>query len=145
VHPKWETPHISILVQAGISGAILLLSQISETTVSAYQFLVDATNILYFIPFLYMYAAVIKLYYRPDREHSTAALIPGGKAGVWLVGGLGFVIVLASIILSMIPPGETANKWAFEVKLIGGTGFSLLLGVMLFVRGARSKTRGIAG
>jgi hypothetical protein len=29
----------------------------------------------------------------------------------------------------------------FEVKLIGGTGFSLLLGVMLFVRGARTKER----
>jgi amino acid transporter len=139
VHPKWQTPYVSILVQAVISGAILLLSQISETTVSAYQILVDATNILYFIPFLYMYAAVIKLAYRPDRETSTAALIPGGKAGVWFAGGLGFIIVLASIILSVIPPGETANKLLFEVKLIGGTGFSLLLGVMLFVRGARTK------
>jgi len=54
---------------------------------------------------------------------------------------LGFIIVLASIILSVIPPGETANKLLFEVKLIGGTGFSLLLGVMLFVRGARTKEK----
>jgi len=139
VHPKWETPYVSILVQAGISGAILLLSQISETTVSAYQILVDATNILYFIPFLYMYAAVIKLAYRPDRATSTAALIPGGKTGVWIAGGMGFIVVLASIILSVVPPGETANKLLFEVKLIGGTGFGLLLGVMLFLRGARTK------
>ncbi|HXN71400.1 MAG TPA: APC family permease [Candidatus Acidoferrales bacterium] len=144
VHPRWETPYVSILVQAGISGAILLLSQISETTVSAYQILVDATNILYFIPFLYMYAAVIKLAYRPDRATSTAALIPGGKAGVWFAGGLGFIIVLASIILSVIPPGETTNKLLFEIKLIGGTGFSLLLGVALFVRGARTKAREVA-
>jgi glutamate:GABA antiporter len=141
VHPKWETPYVSILVQAAISGAILLLSQISETTVSAYQILVDATNILYFIPFLYMYAAVIKLAYRPDRATSTAALIPGGKTGVWIAGGMGFIIVLASIILSVVPPGETANKLLFEVKLIGGTGFGLLLGVMLFLRGARTKAQ----
>jgi len=141
VHPKWETPYVSILVQAAISGAILLLSQISETTVSAYQILVDATNILYFIPFLYMYAAVIKLAYRPDRATSTAALIPGGKTGVWMAGGMGFIVVLASIILSVVPPGETANKLLFEVKLIGGTGFGLLLGVMLFLRGARTKGR----
>jgi hypothetical protein len=60
---------------------------------------------------------------------------------VWFAGGLGFIIVLASIILSVIPPGETANKLLFEVKLIGGTGFSLLLGVMLFVRGARTKEK----
>jgi len=144
VHPKWETPYISILVQAAVSGAILLLSQISETTVSAYQILVDATNILYFIPFLYMYAAVIRLAYRPDRETSTAALIPGGKAGVWLAGGIGFLIVLMSIVLSVIPPGESTHKWIFEVKLIGGTGFALLLGVALFVRGARTKAREVA-
>jgi len=145
VHPKWETPYVSILVQAGISGAILLLSQISETTVGAYQILVDATNILYFIPFLYMYAAVIKLAYRPDRKDSTAALIPGGKIGVWIAGGIGFLIVLGSIILSVIPPGESTHKWIFEVKLIGGTGLALLFGVMLFVRGARTKAREIAG
>ncbi|MGB8540550.1 MAG: APC family permease [Candidatus Acidiferrales bacterium] len=144
VHPKWETPYVSILVQAAVSGAILLLSQISETTVSAYQILVDATNILYFIPFLYMYAAVIRLAYRPDRETSTAALIPGGKAGVWLAGGIGFLIVLMSIVLSVIPPGESTHKWIFEVKLIGGTGFALLVGVVLFVRGARTKTREVA-
>jgi glutamate:GABA antiporter len=143
VHPKWETPYVSILVQAAISGAILLLSQISETTVSAYQILVDATNILYFIPFLYMYAAVIKLAYRPDRATSTAALIPGGKTGVWIAGSMGFIVVLASIILSVVPPGETANKLLFEVKLIGGTGFGLLLGVMLFLRGARTKAHEI--
>src|SRR6202045_4246717 len=75
VHPRWKTPHISILVQAIISGAILLLSQISETTVSAYQILVDATVILYFVPFLYMYAAVIKLAYRPDREKTPGAVL----------------------------------------------------------------------
>src|SRR4029077_5470398 len=39
VHPRWQTPYISILVQAIISGAILLVSQISDTTFGAYQFL----------------------------------------------------------------------------------------------------------
>ena len=38
IHPKWKTPYISILVQAVVSGAILLLSQINETTRGAYQF-----------------------------------------------------------------------------------------------------------
>jgi len=42
--------------RAVVSGAILLLSQISETTRGAYQGLVDVAIILYFIPFLYMYA-----------------------------------------------------------------------------------------
>jgi glutamate:GABA antiporter len=140
VHPRWQTPYVSILVQAGISGTILLLSQISETTVNAYQFLVDATNILYFIPFLYMYAAVIKLAYRPDRETSSGAvLIPGGKVGVWIAGGLGFLVVLASIVLSLIPPGEEARKLLFETKLVGGTAVAVFIGLGLYWRGARAK------
>jgi amino acid transporter len=142
VHPRWKTPHISILVQAIISGAILLLSQISETTVSAYQILVDATVILYFVPFLYMYAAVIKLAYRPDREKTPGAvLIPGGKLGVWIAGGLGFLVVLLGIVLSFIPPGETANKVLFEVKLASGTVLAVLFGIVLYARGARTRSR----
>ena len=30
IHPKWKTPYISILVQAVISGTILVVSQINE-------------------------------------------------------------------------------------------------------------------
>jgi amino acid transporter len=142
VHPRWRTPYVSILVQAIISGAILLLSQINETTVSAYQILVAATVILYFIPFLYMYAAAIKLAYRPDRESTPGAiLIPGGKIGVWITSGLGFAVVLLGIVLSFVPPGETENKFLFALKLIVGTGFAVLLGLVLYARGAREKSR----
>ena len=31
IHPRWKTPYVSILVQAGVSTAILLISQINET------------------------------------------------------------------------------------------------------------------
>ena len=64
IHPKWKTPYISILIQAGISAAILVLSQINASVIGAYQFLVSMSVILYFIPFLYMYGAAIRLAYR---------------------------------------------------------------------------------
>lgn len=142
IHPRWKTPHISILVQAVISGIILLLSQINETVAGAYQILVAATVILYFIPFLYMYAAAIRLAYRPGRENTPGAiLIPGGKIGVWVTSGLGFLVVLLGIVLSFIPPGETESKFLFAVKLVLGTGFAVALGVVLYARGARALSR----
>ena len=142
IHPRWKTPWISILVQAAISGMILLVIQVNETANSAYQILVDAGTILYFIPFLYMYAAVIKLAYRPDRAASeNVVLIPGGKFGVWLAGSLGFLVVLGGIALSLIPPGESSNKWFFEAKLVGGTLGGVLIGLVLYFRGAREKSR----
>jgi amino acid transporter len=140
IHPRWKTPYISILVQAIVSGAILLASQINETTRGAYQLLIDAAIILYFIPFLYMFAAVIKLAGRRDRkENPHAVLVPGGLTGVWISGGLGFVVVLIGIAVSLVPSGDAATKLGFELKLVAGTGASVLLGLILYWRGARQK------
>jgi len=140
IHPRWKTPHISILVQASISGAILLVSQVNETTRGAYQFLIDAAIILYFIPFLYMFAAVIKLSRRKDRnENPHAVLVPGGIAGVWICGGLGFIVVLVGIFVSLVPPGDSSDKLGFEMKLVAGTVVSVLIGLVLYWRGARAK------
>jgi len=143
IHPRWKTPYVSILVQAIVSGAILLVSQINETTRGAYQILIDAAIILYFIPFLYMFAAVIKLAGRKDRrESSHAVLVPGGTLGVWIAGGLGFAVVLLGIVVSLVPPGDSANKFAFELKLLIGTVASILLGLVLYWRGSRAKSAG---
>ncbi len=143
IHPKWKTPHISMLVQAAVSGLILFLSQIKTTTVqAAYQLLILAAIILYFIPFLYMFAAVVKLAGRPDRRNNQhAVLIPGGTIGVWLAAGCGFAVVLGSIVLSLIPPGDEPNKLVFELKLVVGTLASILLGLWLYWRGAREKAK----
>jgi glutamate:GABA antiporter len=142
IHPRWKTPYVAIIVQATVSGLVLLVSQFNESTRGAYQFLVDAAIILYFIPFLYMYAAAIKLAGRKDRlENPQAVLIPGGKVGVWIASGLGFLVVLAGIVLSLIPPGDSSDKLGFEFKLIGGTVASVTLGLVLYFRGVRDKAR----
>ncbi|HEX4308444.1 MAG TPA: APC family permease [Acidobacteriaceae bacterium] len=140
IHPRWKTPWVSILVQGTVSGAILLVSQINDTTRGAYQVLIDAAIILYFIPFLYMFAAVIKLARRPDRAANThAILVPGGSFGIWIAGGLGFIVVLLGILVSLIPPGDSSSKLGFELKLLIGTLASILLGLVLYWRGSRAK------
>jgi amino acid transporter len=140
IHPRWKTPYISILVQALISAAILLGSQINETIQGAYQMLIDAAVILYFIPFLYMFAAAIKLANRKDRgENPHAVLVPGGLPGVWICACLGFAVVLIGILVSLVPPGDSLNKLGFELKLIAVTVAAVLLGLALYWRGARAK------
>jgi hypothetical protein len=70
-------------------------------------------------------------------------LVPGGMAGVWLAGSLGFIVVLIGILVSLVPPGDSANKLGFELKLLAGTAASILLGLFLYWRGARAKQSGV--
>ena len=145
IHPRWKTPYVAIIVQAVVSAAVLLISQINESTRGAYLVLIDAAIILYFIPFLYMYAAAIKLAYRRDRAlNPQAVLIPGGKVGVWLAGSAAFLVTLLSIVVSVLPPGDAANRRLFQIKLLAWTAGSLVLGLALYFRGARTKARRLA-
>jgi amino acid transporter len=141
IHPKWKTPWIAMLVQAGISIAILLATQWKSTANNAYYFLVDATNILYFIPFVYIYAAVIRLAYVGNREgNKDAVLIPGGKVGVWVAGSVAMFVTVMAIVFSFVPsPGET--KWIFEIKLVLGTIGFIGIGLILYYRGWSAKRR----
>jgi amino acid transporter len=140
IHPKWRTPYVSIIVQAVLSALVLLLSQINETTRGAYQVVIDITIILYFIPFLYMFAAAIKLANRPDRNaNPQAVLVPGGKAGVWIACGLASAVTLLSIIVSIFPPGDSSNKLLFLIKVVGTTLGTIALGLILYSRGARRR------
>ena len=140
IHPKWKTPYISILVQAALSVLVLLLSQIrSKGVVMAYQLVVNAAIILYFIPFLYMFAAVIRLSSRADRTANPhAVLVPGGKLGVWICGVLGFAVVLLGIILSYFPP-EGSDPLTYRVQIVLGTLGSVLIGLVLYWRGIRGN------
>jgi glutamate:GABA antiporter len=140
IHPRWKTPYISILIQAVISSLVLLLAQIKSNPKEAYQFLVDMSVILYFIPFLYMFACFIKLAYRADRgDNQRAVLVPGGKPGVWIAGSLGFVVTLGSMLLAVIPPGDAESKVVFVMKIIGATIVSIAIGLILYWRGAKRK------
>jgi amino acid transporter len=140
LHPKWRTPYIAIILQATLSAALLIISNLGQNIAAAYEILINATVIVYFIPFLYMYAAVIKLAYRADRGvHRDAALIPGGTTGVWIAGSLGFVVTLLSIVLAFIPSMDVKNKPLYVIEIVVGTLVAAGLGVMLYMRGVSTK------
>lgn len=113
LHPRFATPHISILTQAGAATLLLLATQAGETVVAAYQILVDMTVITTFLPFLYIFGA-------------------GWKYGQRLASGLGLSISMAAIVLSAIPPPEVHSWKIFEAKVMGGCVVLWALGWVIF-------------
>lgn len=140
LHPKWRTPYVAIIVQAVLSAGILVLANVHESISGAYEKLINVTIVVYFIPFLYMYAAAIRLAYRKDRrENQQAAILPGGITGMWIAGGLGFLVTALSIVLALIPSKDVSNKLLFEIEVLGGTVLAVALGLALYAKGKLDK------
>ena len=60
-----STPYVALLVQAAIAGLFVFLGQAGTSVRGAYDALVSMGIIAYFIPFLFMFAAMIKLQREP--------------------------------------------------------------------------------
>jgi len=68
-----------------------------------------------------MYAAAIRLRYtQPDLPRPFK--IPGGKAGMWIVAGVGSVAVACSLLVSFFPPTQLAvgNSTVYVALVAGG-------------------------
>ncbi len=57
IHPRFGTPYVSLLILGVISSAIVILSLSGSSVAEAYLILSNAALILYFIPFLYLFAS----------------------------------------------------------------------------------------
>jgi amino acid transporter len=120
VHPKWRTPYLSLLVQGGVAAVFVVVSLVGTTVKTAYLVLVQATVVLFFIPYLFMFAAYLKL--RRERTTSTT-----------LVGWSGLVSVAFGILLAFVPP-EGENPLFYELKVGGGVAGFMVIGWRLAAR-----------
>jgi amino acid transporter len=116
LHPRYRTPYVALIVQSIAASAIFLASVFvtvagrSTSIQEAYDILVNLTILIYFVPYLYLFAAQVRLL--PDSP----------KAIAWM----GFSATAVSLALTFVPP-PGANALTFELNLIGQA--LLMLGV----------------
>jgi amino acid transporter len=66
IHPRWGTPYIALLVQGMLTLIFISLAKIAgQTAEQAYEVLVSLAKIATFIPYLYLFASLIKLQNEP--------------------------------------------------------------------------------
>lgn len=127
IHPRWQTPHVGLLVQGAIATVFVIASLVGSTVKNAYLVLTQTTIILFFIPYIYLFAAYLRL--RRERTASGA-----------VIGWVGLAAVAFSIVLGFVPPSDEAHPWRYEAKVVGGVIGFMLLGVVLARRGVRHHT-----
>ena len=141
LHPKWRTPYVSLLVQAAIAGVFVFLGQAKTSVRGAYEALVSMGIIAYFIPFMFMFAAMIALQREPAGPD--VIRVPGGKPVAMLLAALGFVVTGVSIVLSCIPSDDEPNKTFFVVKVVGLSLLLVAIGAVVYALGSRRAQQGV--
>lgn len=117
-----------LLVQFGLV-ALLSSCYLFMQNVNVAFFLLSALTIgLYLIMYLMMYAAAIRLRYtQPDLPRSYR--VPGGRVGMWIVAGGGFLAVLFSLVVTFYPPSQlpVGSPTAYTLLVAAGTLFFVSL------------------
>jgi len=135
LHPKWRTPYVALLVQAAIAALFIAVSQPGTTVHGAYEVLVSMGIIAYFIPFLFLFAAMIRL----QREPAGADVIrvPGGPRVAIALAALGFATTAISIVLACIPGADEPDKALAVEKIVGSSLLLIAVGVVVYWSGRR--------
>jgi glutamate:GABA antiporter len=135
LHPRWHTPYVALLVQAGIAFVFIFLGQAGTSVRGAYDALVSMGIISYFIPFLYMFASIVKL----QREPAGPGVlrVPGGAPVAKLFGVMGFLVSVAAIVLACVPAEDDPNKTLAVVKIVGGSAVLVVIGAIIYLTGQK--------
>jgi len=140
LHPRWKTPWVALLTQLFLGIVFIFLGQAGTSVKGAYAVLVSLGVITYFIPYLYLFAAMIKLQREPAGPE--VIRVPGGTTVAKLLATVGFLTTGLTIVLSLIPQPDEPNKPLALFKIVGGTGAIVLIGAWIYWAGKRRAARG---
>lgn len=137
VHPRWNSPYVALLTQAAISAVFVVIGQAGTSVRGAYDVLVAMSVITYFIPFLFIFAALIRV-----QRHAAAAhvmRVPGGPRVAIALGAIGFTTTSISIVLACVPSAAEPNPALAVVKTVGLSLALTAAGAIVYALGRRRQ------
>jgi putative glutamate/gamma-aminobutyrate antiporter len=139
-HNKKNMP-VGILVSQGVIVTILCsVFLIMPSVNSSYWVLSNMTAQLALLFYILMFAAAIRLRYKHANVQRSFK-IPGGKFGIWIVGGIGILTCLTIIVFGFFPPAQIVEGkgMIYEVVLIVGMIIFCLPPYLLHMRNKSRK------
>lgn len=139
IHPRYRTPWVSIAVYGMASVLVAILGQMGTTVRGAYDVLVSMATISYFIPYLLLFASMIRLQREPAGPN--VRRVPGKTPVAIALGVVGFVATATTIVLSLFPGADQPDKLLAVIKVVGATLVQLGLGMGIFLAERRRARR----
>lgn len=139
IHPRYRTPWVSIAVYGMASVLVAILGQMGTTVRGAYDVLVSMATISYFIPYLLLFASMIRLQREPAGPN--VRRVPGKTPVAIALGVVGFVATATTIVLALFPGADQPDKLLAVVKVVGATLAQLGVGMGIFLAERRRARR----
>src|ERR1700737_1430775 len=141
IHPKYATPYAALIVHAVVSLILVIVNFVATGGVQeSFQSLLSLAVVLQLIPFLYMFAGLLKIAFAHDfvRGHY-------GRGTLIFAGISGLVTTMLGIALAFFPAQQIKSLARYEIWMFGGTIFFIgLAAFFFFVYGSRKAARKLA-
>lgn len=121
VHPRWRTPHVSIIMLGLAGSGLLILFQAGDSLRAAYDTLVSMMVIAGFLPYFYIFGS-------------------GWIAGKRVSAVSGWLVTIFAVVSSLVPSGEVTHVWLFEAKIGIATGVMILAAWLLYRRNLKTAS-----
>jgi len=142
VHPQYGTPYAALIVHAVVSAVLVLISLLGSGVQETFQRLLSLAVVLQLVPFLYMFAALLKLAFNPAAEgkghYSKGMLIFAGASGL--------LMTILGTVFAFSPAQQITSLASYEAWMLGGTAFFIgLAAFFYFVYGRRKVNQPAVG
>jgi amino acid transporter len=134
-HPRFATPYAALIVQGVVSIILVVVNAVGSGVQETFQRLLSLAVVLQLVPFLYMFAALLKIAANPKSEKGIYS-----RTTLFLAGGSGLITTTLGIVLAFFPAQQIRSLFSYELWMFGGTLFFVGLAVFFFYVYGRRKT-----
>jgi glutamate:GABA antiporter len=137
VHPRYSTPYAALIVHAIVSMILIVVNFTGAGVQETFQKLLSLAVVLQLVPFLYMFAALLKI-----GSQNSFTKVQYSKPTLLLAGASGLLTTTVGIALAFFPAAQISSIFSYEVWMFGGTLlFVGLAAFFFFVYGRRKAAR----
>jgi amino acid transporter len=141
VHPRYATPYAALIVQGIVSAVLVILNFTGAGVQETFQKLLSLAVVLQLVPFVYMFAALVKFSIKeasPRGQYGRGTLFAAGLSGL--------LTTILGIALVFFPAQQITSLWLYELWMCGGTVFFIgLAAFFFFVYGRRKSVAKVHG
>lgn len=134
VHPRYHTPYAALAVQFIISTILVLISFLGSGVQETFQRLLSLAVVLQLVPFLYMFAALLKIALKDSSDKGYYS-----KGILTLAGASGLLMTILGMVFAFSPAQQIKSLLSYEAWMAGGTAFFVGLAVFFFYVYGRRK------